>query len=140
MRIREQLRRNSVAMISLIVAFAALGYNTWRNELTELNRNTRQAGFEMIVHIGELQRVAYLAHFDHDPVAGNPRKGWVEVLVLRDLAKLMPETVQAASRNLYDVWSNNWNGLGADDEAVADIDNGINELRREILTQLNALD
>lgn len=140
MKIREQLRRNSLAMISLVVAFAALGYNTWRNELTEVNRNTRQAGFEMIVHIGELQRVAYLAHFDQDAVAGNPRKGWVAVLILRDLAKLMPESVQGESERLNEVWSKNWNGLGSDDESIAAIDNSIKDLRNEVQRALEALD
>ncbi|MBF8293263.1 MAG: hypothetical protein HW392_2090 [Steroidobacteraceae bacterium] len=41
---REQLRNNLVALISLVIALSALGYNTWRNELTERNRNIRAAG------------------------------------------------------------------------------------------------
>ena len=36
-RITEQIRRNTVAIISLIVALSSLGYNTYRNELTEAN-------------------------------------------------------------------------------------------------------
>lgn len=40
---REQIRNNAVALISLVVALAALGYNTWRNERTEANRNLRAA-------------------------------------------------------------------------------------------------
>jgi len=34
-----QLRRNIVALISLTIAISSLGYNTWRNEHTEDNRN-----------------------------------------------------------------------------------------------------
>ncbi|MCG8509145.1 MAG: aldehyde ferredoxin oxidoreductase C-terminal domain-containing protein, partial [Rhodospirillales bacterium] len=34
-----------LAVISLVVALTALGTNTWRNELTEYNRNIRHAGF-----------------------------------------------------------------------------------------------
>jgi len=41
---REQIRNNMVALISLLIALSALGYNTWRNELTERNRNIRDAG------------------------------------------------------------------------------------------------
>ena len=37
MVILEQLRRNQLAIISLLVALTALGYNTWRNELTEMS-------------------------------------------------------------------------------------------------------
>ena len=59
MKFMEQLSRHSLAVISLVVALSALSYNTWRNEQTEHNRNIRQAGFEMLLHIGALQRVTY---------------------------------------------------------------------------------
>lgn len=72
----DQIKQNKLAIISLLVALTALGYNTWRNEQTEANRNIRQAGFEMLVHIGQLQRITYLAHYDKDSIEGNPRKGW----------------------------------------------------------------
>ena len=141
MKISEQLSRHSVAVISLLVALSALAYNTWRNEQTEFNRNVRQAGFEMLVHIGELQRIAYLAHFDKDLMAGNPRKGWAEVLVLRDLAMLMPENMQIRSEELFDAWSEHWSGLGSDDDfAVAAIDNAINDLRQDVVAALESLD
>ena len=39
--IKEQIRRNLVALISLAVAVTSLGYNTWRNEASEYNRNQR---------------------------------------------------------------------------------------------------
>ena len=47
--IRQQLRANAVALISLVVALSSLGYNTWRNEQTEENRSIRVAGFEQYV-------------------------------------------------------------------------------------------
>ena len=56
--LREQIRANSVALISLSVAFIALSYNTWRNETTESQRNIRQASFRVIESLGELQEVA----------------------------------------------------------------------------------
>ena len=141
MKISDQIRTNSLASISLFVAFSGLGYNTWRNEQTETNRNVREAGFEMLVHVGELQRVTYLAHYDRDPVAGNPRKGWVEVLVLRDLAMLMPESVRERSDALHNEWGESWSGLGSDDDlAVAAIDNAINDLRKDIVVELELLD
>jgi len=141
MKFTEQLQRNALALISLFVAFSALGYNTWRNEQTELNRNVRQAGFEILMHIGELQRITYLAHFDNDDVAGNPRKGWVEVLVLQDLARLMPDSGRIRSQQLHDAWNEHWSGLGGDDDfAVAAIDNAINDLRNDIVAELERLD
>ena len=141
MNLSEQFGRHSVAIISLLVALSALGYNTWRNEQTEFNRNVRQAGFEMLLHIGELQRITYLAHFDKDSQAGNPRKGWAEVLVLRDLAKLIPVSEQVRSEELHDAWRENWGSLGGDDDmGVATIDNAINDLRQDVVRALEALD
>lgn len=37
--IREQLCRNTVALISLVIAVGSLGYNTWRNETTEAQQS-----------------------------------------------------------------------------------------------------
>ncbi|MDH3894672.1 MAG: hypothetical protein OES78_08960 [Chromatiales bacterium] len=44
----DQIRGNSVALMSRVVAVGSLGYNTWRNERTEQNRNIRSAGFRAI--------------------------------------------------------------------------------------------
>jgi hypothetical protein len=140
MNLAEQIKRNSLAVISLIVAFTALGYNTWRNELTESNRTVREAGFAMLIHIGELQRVSYLAHFDNDPIEGNPRKGWTEVLIIKDLGVLMPANVQTATIDLSTTWGDNWQALGKDDAAVAAVDDSIDTLRDKITTELTALD
>jgi hypothetical protein len=54
MRISEQLRRHSVALISLVVAVSSLAYNTWRNERTEANRKIRVAGLELLLQLGHL--------------------------------------------------------------------------------------
>ena len=138
--LRQQFKRNSLAIISLFVAFSALGYNTWRNEQTEENRNIRAAGFEMLLHIGQLQRISYLAHYDKDMQQGNPRSGWVEVLVLRDLSMLMPAELQQQTQHLFDSWKENWQGLGGDEIAVAAIDNAINDLRKRVLESIKKLE
>ena len=138
--LRQQFKKNSLAIISLFVAFSALGYNTWRNEQTEENRNIRAAGFEMLLHIGQLQRISYLAHYDKDLQQGNPRSGWVEVLVLRDLSMLMPAQLQQQTQRLFDSWKENWQGLGEDESAVAAIDNAINDLRKEVLERIKKLE
>lgn len=140
MTILDQLKRNQLAIISLVVALMALSYNTWRNELTESNRTTRQAGFEMLVHVANLQRISYLAHYDKDTVEGNPRKGWSEVLILQDLAMLMPGNVFDATRELKHAWEENWNKLGIKDQSVTAVDDAIDELREELHVTLSALD
>ena len=140
MSVLEQLRRNQLAIISLIVALTALGYNTWRNELTEENRTVRQAGFEMVVHVSDLQRIAYLAHYDSDPVGGNPRKGWAEVLVLQDLSVLMPDDVQEATAELATAWGENWAQLGNEATAIKPVDDAIDALRDALRETLDELD
>lgn len=140
MNLKTQLRNNLLAIISLVVAFSALGYNTWRNELTEQNRNIRFAGFEIIKNLGELERIAYLLHYDKAVVRHTPRDGWAVVLVLRDLSALMPEPVPQTTADLFGVWRDNWAGLGQDEKAVADIDNAINDMREKTLAAIRLLD
>ena len=140
MQLAAQIKRNQLAIISLVVALIALGYNTWRNELTEENRTIRAAGFEMLIHIGELQRITYLAHYDQDNIGGNPRNGWAEVLLLRDLGKLMPNEANMHTDDLLSAWEDNWARLGQDDAAVMSIDSAIDILREDLLTALAELD
>jgi len=141
MKLSEQIKRNAIALISLFVAFSALGYNTWRNEASEENRNIRKAGFETIVHIGKLQRTAYLVHFDKDKVRGNPRIGWTEVLLIDDFSRLMPIKVNNKSKSLLKAWENNWQALGTKDEkAIQEIDKAINDLRNVVLQTITELD
>jgi hypothetical protein len=140
MQLTEQIKRNQLAIISLTVALIALGYNTWRNELTEENRTIRKAGFEMLVHIGELQRITYLAHYDQDTIGGNPRKGWAEALLLKDLGKLMPIEAHMRTDDLLSAWEDNWARLGQDDAAVTAIDDALDKLREDLLATLAELD
>ncbi|BAO44467.1 hypothetical protein [Thiolapillus brandeum] len=140
MNLKTQLKDNLLAIISLLVAFSALGYNTWRNESTERNRNVRFAGFEIIRNLGELERITYRLHFDKAIERNTPRDGWAVVLVLRDMAALMPEHVPEKATALFAVWQSNWDGLGKEGKAVADIDNAINGLRQETLRVVRLLD
>jgi hypothetical protein len=77
----------------------------------------RKAGFEVLVHIGELQRITYLAHYNQDNIGGKPRKGWAEVLLLKDPGKLMPIEADMHTDDLLNAWEDNWAHLGQDDAA-----------------------
>ena len=82
----DQLKRNTVALVSIIIAVSSLSYNTWRNEKTEENRNQRLASFEILLKLNELQQVVFHSHYDKDSLdKGNPRTGWAYVLTVRDL-------------------------------------------------------
>jgi hypothetical protein len=138
--VREQLRNNAVALISLLVALASLGYNTWRNERTEHNRNIRAAAFEILTKLADFERVVFLAHYDRDKANGNPRTGWTYIIVLNDLAEVVPGAVRPRAAALRDVWRTNWEDLGKDsDVALDNIDREITNLREATLQTLRSL-
>ncbi len=138
--IRSQLRRHSVAIISLVVALVSLSYNTWRNEVTEHNRNIRFAGFELILKLGELQQTVFYRHYDRDPERGNPRTGWTAVLVMGDLAKLMPEPVPHKVQVLHKAWQEHWSTLGKDEAGAQQINQAIDDVRKAVQVALADLD
>ncbi len=133
-RIIEQLRNNAVALISLVVAVTSLSYNTWRNEKSEYNRNQREAAFQVLLALGELQQVAWLNHYDQDVTgAGNPRAGWALVLTIEDLCELLAEPVPMNASALTAAWEDNWASLGKRDASGQLINTGNDRIRAEIL-------
>jgi hypothetical protein len=137
--IRTQIRNNLVAIISLTVALSGLGYNTWRNERSELNSNVRMAGFEVLSEVGALQRVVFFAHYDRDPNHGNPRAGWVHVLTIHDLSQVIPAPVPEQAGQLKETWGQHWERLGESDASVAAINDAIDAYRLAILATLRTL-
>jgi len=135
----KQLRDNRLALISLVVALSALGYNTWRNERTERNRNVRVAGIELLQEIGSLQQIVFYAHFTEGDQRGDPRMGWVDVLTISDLATIMPAEVAREAAELRSAWEANADGLVDEDAAFRHIDGAIEELRQATLASLRAL-
>lgn len=138
--IKSQIARHSVALISLVVALSSLAYNTWRNEQTEENRNIRTAGIELLLKLGELDRVVFYSHYDQDQDRGSPRSGWAYVLTIRDLGSLMLEPASGSSTELIEIWQQNWSGLGSDDLAASSISDSIDRTRTDVLAVLAGLD
>lgn len=144
---REQLRRHSVALISLAVALTSLAYNTWRNEQTEANRNIRTAGVELLLKLSDLDQVVFFSYYEMDTEdRGNPRVGWALVLTIRDLGRLTAEPAIDSSEELVDVWGEHWRPLaesvaGADRSNSADaISEAIERVRADVSTVLSELD
>ena len=125
----QQIRRNLIAIFSLVFAITSLTYNTWRNELTEHNRNIREAAFEILVKLGDLQRVMFFSHYDHDAEVGNPRNGWAYALTISDLSQVMPEPLPACTDTLKEVWGENWRYLGKEEGSVRKIGSAIDDCR-----------
>ncbi len=104
--IGQQIRRNVLALLSLIVALSALSYNTWRNEASEQHRNIRAAEFEMLKELSELQQIIDYAYLRQDPERGDLSKGLGHVLFIHDLAELTPQPVDAMRPTIL---LNTWN-------------------------------
>ena len=137
----SQVRRNAVALISLIVAVSSLSYNTWRNEKTESNRNHRVAAFEVLMKLGELEQVVFLHHYDRDVAdRGNPRVGWSYVLTIRDLTGLLPPPLPEEGENLVGVWGSNWETLETDKVSLDAILATIEVTRADMLELLHSLE
>ena len=138
--IKSQIARHSVALISLVVALSSLAYNTWRNEQTEENRNIRTARIELLLKLGELDRVVFYSHYDQDQDRGSPRSGWAYALIIRDLGSIMLEPASGSSTELIEIWQQNWSGLGSDDLAASSISDSIDRTRTDVLAVLAGLD
>jgi hypothetical protein len=108
--IRAQLRANAVALASIAIAVVALGYNTWRNETTEQQRNVRHAAFRVLESLGELQEIVdaryyYLPFADDQVPEGQSRiRGFGSVAMVRDLTGLMPDPAGGAGAELHELW------------------------------------
>lgn len=139
-RLAEQVRQNLLALISLAVALTALTYNTWRNELTEYNRNQRAAGFEILTELARLQLTADILHYGGEEASENPIAGWARVLLIRDLSRIMPVDVQSTADELHATWESHWPGLGEREAATEAITESIEALRRVVLARLRALE
>lgn len=114
---REQLRRNAVALISLVIALTSLGYNTWRNEHSEFNRNQRQASFQLLVKLGELQELVFLNHYDcNRSLRGTARSGWVILQTIEDLTLVLEDMPTDNVKALREVWQGSWAALDYDDD------------------------
>lgn len=62
------------------------------------------------------------------------------MLAIRDLGALVPGSVPARAAELLEVWGENWEDLGKQDEtAVNRIDDAIGKLREASLATLRAL-
>ncbi len=146
--IKEQFRRNAVALISLFVAISGLGYNTWRNEESEHNRNQRLGAFEMLEKIGEFEQVVWNLHYDKSDFGGTGRTGWALVRTIDDIAVILDQPIPDKSKALHEAWEKHSPDLGRSDTpkignesaSIVEIREAVEELRYATRMQLLALD
>lgn len=151
----QQVYRNRLALISLVVALISLSYNTWRNEATEAHRNTRAAAFSVLQELGELQQITSYRHYFYSRVRqqdlpahedGDWVRGWGKVLLIEDLSSLMPDTVHQSAVDLHTHWQQHAGRLemGPGDSAAQTAEEmimgSITETRDAVLTTLKSLE
>jgi len=140
-RIRDQLQRNAVALISLAIAITGLGYNTWRNEASEYNRNQRLISIEVLRNVGQLQQVIFHNVFEMDAEdKGNPRTGWVHVLAIRDLTQLLDGPAPESGTALWKVWDAEWDKLEPLNESYDSVTEALDVVRADTHALLQSLD
>lgn len=135
----EQVRKNSLSVLSLLVAISALSYNTWRNEATEKNRNIRAAEFEMLRHLIEVQQVIDYAHLRQDQHKGDMTLGLNRVLLIRDLARLTPAEVEQSAEKLRADWVQQAEKISGNREAAANLSEQVWLTRQAVLRSLREL-
>ena len=137
--LKKQFHDNFIAIVSLAVAIITLCYITWREEVSERNHNVRIAGFEILLHLGELQIVTNHAFYDHDRIHGNPYLGWGHIALISDLSELLPPPVPETIAKLVTVWGEDWQKIKTDEEAVSAISDEIDASRKSVLGTIRYL-
>lgn len=140
-RFRDQLQRNAVALISLAIAITSLGYNTWRNEASEYNRNQRLISIEVLRNLGQLQQVIFHNVFEMDAEdKGNKRTGWVYVLAIKDLTQLLDGPAAASGTKLWQVWEAELPTLAPLNDSYNAVTDALDAVRADTHTLLQSLD
>ena len=135
----QQIKTNLVAIISLITAIGGFSYNNWRDHQNELNQNIRNAAFEVLKDLGELQTIVNYAHFESDSTKGDPIEGWKHAVNIRDLSRLLPSNSMKESARLYTVWEQEWDNLSKSQVSEARISMQIERARIDVLKSIDNL-
>jgi hypothetical protein len=135
----RQIKVNIVAIVSVMVALTGLAYNTYRNERTEHNRNTRIAAFEALKTLGETQVIVEYAHFKKNRQLGDPVQGVARAQYIRDLSRLLPPPAPDDAERLWAAWRDNADKVESDTEAMIAITDEIQRLRLTLLEYLEQL-
>lgn len=132
----DEFKSNFVAILSLTIAIMALLYTTWREEVTERNRNYRLAAFEILKHLGELQIVIDYSVYQPQNTMGNPILGWGHIALISDLGQLMPSPIPEKVNSLTKVWGENWEKIQTKEIAADEITSQIDGARSSILYEI----
>lgn len=159
-RFWTQVNNNLVALISLVLAITSLSYNTWRNETSEMQRNWRDASFQILTELGELNQIILMRRYfsnldgtqglssdqvDSIPQPENWVRGWGSVTMMRDLSAVMPKPLPEQGQQLFDYWQRHAGALHdrsdpeAREQAAEILLGSIEELRVTVVNLISDL-
>ncbi|MFT4517877.1 MAG: hypothetical protein ACI9JM_000254 [Halioglobus sp.] len=130
----------ATALFSVLFALVGFSYNVWRMQASEQNSSVRDASFEMLLQLAELEQLVYAAHYDGDTSAGNPRMGWVKVGLVVDLAVTSSKDVQQSVAQLHSAWEANWQEMPTERVAADKVVEAIDGARLAVREGLISLD
>ena len=130
----------ATALFSVLFALVGFSYNVWRMEVSEHNSSVREASFELLLQLAELEQLVYAAHYDQDPVAGSPRTGWVKVGLIVDLSQACSEQVRSRALALRETWARSWEQLPQRRDMADAVVAAIDATREAVQEALRALE
>ena len=136
----NQIKLNSVAIVSLLTAILGLSYNAWQGHKNEINQNMRVASFEVLTNLGELQTVVNYVHYSDDKLRGQPIEGWKHAMMVRDLSRLLNPEASKQGKLLFKEWQQDWDKLETDDQAELHLSGQISKTRQAVLDNIDALE
>ena len=136
----NQIKLNSVAIVSLLTAILGLSYNAWQGHKNEMNQNMRVASFEVLTNLGELQTVVNYVHYSDDKSRGQPIEGWKHVMMVRDLSRLLNPEASKQGQLLFMEWQQNWDKLEIDGQVEIHLSAQISKTRQAVLDNIDALE
>lgn len=130
----------TTAIFSMILAVFGFSYNIWRMEVTEKNNSSREACFELLLQLSELEQLVYAAHYDKNKELGNPRNGWIKVGLIGDLSFVTELPVREKAVDLKNVWQSNWSAMEESRVATDKIVDAIDEVRLAVRLVIASLE
>ncbi len=110
-------------------------------EQKERNSNLREASFQLLIELSELEEITFHLQYDSASSKLNARSGWVKVRLISALTALMPKKIQQNAEQLSQSWAENWQKLGGKNQQGSDlITEKISTLREQLILLIGALE
>lgn len=109
-----------------------------RNELTEIKRNKRHAGFELLKETNQLQLLIDYAYYDKDTEQGSPITGWGHLMYVKDMSTLISANVVAYASQPGEIRAVEWVSVYDNSASNQRITEGMDALRSRVRRDIKA--